>query len=120
MGFGEAISSAFANYFNFSGRATRPAYWYFILFYVIVAIVAAVIDATVLGAKGVGVLSGLFGLAALIPSLAVLVRRLHDTGRSGWFVLLGLIPLIGGIILLIWVCQRGEAVANRFGPPMTA
>ncbi len=104
-------------YAQFEGRARRKEYWFFVLFYLIVYIVLSVID-TALGllAGGVfGILSGIFWLATLIPAIAVAIRRLHDTDRSGWWVLLGLIPLVG-LVLLVFFVLPGTAGDNRFGP----
>jgi uncharacterized membrane protein YhaH (DUF805 family) len=111
MGFGEAIKSGFSNYVGFSGRAVRSEYWYWILFVIIAEIVTSIIDYAI----GAQVTTGLFGLVTFLPSLAVAIRRLHDTDRTGWWILLGLIPLIGWIILLIWYCSRGTPGPNRFG-----
>jgi uncharacterized membrane protein YhaH (DUF805 family) len=116
MGFGQAISSGFTNYVNFSGRATRPEYWYFILFLLIGGIVTATIDVLVFGATEIGPANVIFSLATLLPSLAVLIRRLHDIGRTGWWVLLSFIPIVGWIILIVWACQRGEPGPNAYGP----
>ena len=112
MGFGQAISSGFSNYVGFSGRACRSEYWYWILFYFIGAIVAEIIDAVL----GITAIYPLFSLAVLLPGIAVAVRRLHDLDRSGWWILLGLIPLVGAIILIIWYCMKGTTGPNRFGP----
>lgn len=106
-------------YADFSGRARRREYWYFILFYMLILIALMLVD-NLLGwfsvDAGIGALSGIFSLALLIPSLSVSVRRLHDTDRSGWWLLIGLIPLIGGIILLVFFVQDSTAGTNRFGP----
>jgi uncharacterized membrane protein YhaH (DUF805 family) len=112
MGFGQAISSGFSNYVNFAGRACRSEYWYWILFYFIGYVVTGLIDLAI----GYQVTTGLFGLAILLPSLAVTVRRLHDLDRTGWWIFLSLIPIIGWIILLIWYCTKGTEGPNRFGP----
>jgi len=119
MGFLEAVQSCFSKYVTFSGRALRSEFWFFTLFVVLGSLVAATLDAVLFGVRGEagGPVSLIFGLGILLPNLAVSVRRLHDTGRSGWFILLGLIPLIGIIILLIWFCQRGEDGPNAYGPP---
>jgi len=116
MGFGEAIQSGFRNYVGFSGRAARSEYWYWVLFAVLLAIVGRIIDYAVGFHAGAGIFSAIVGLAVILPDLAVGVRRLHDRDKSGWFLLLCLIPLIGSIILLVWFCQRGTSGANRFGP----
>jgi uncharacterized membrane protein YhaH (DUF805 family) len=118
MGFKEAISSGFQNYVGFSGRAARSEYWYWVLFIVLLSIVALLIDLTVFGfnTTGVNPISVIVSLATLLPNLAVSIRRLHDIDRVGWWVLLALIPLIGGIVLIVWACMRGTVGANRFGP----
>ena len=112
MGFGQAISAGFSNYVNFSGRACRSEYWYWILFIIIADIVAAIIDQ----ALGIQLVTGLFGLVTIIPNIAIAIRRLHDLDRTGWWILLGFIPLIGWIILLIWYVTKGTDGPNRFGP----
>jgi uncharacterized membrane protein YhaH (DUF805 family) len=112
MGFGQAISSGFSNYVNFSDRACRSEYWFWFLFVIIGDIVTVGIDAAI----GVQVTSALFGLAVLIPGIAIAVRRLHDLDRTGWWILLWFIPIVGWIILLIWFCTKGTDGPNRFGP----
>lgn len=106
-------------YADFNGRARRKEYWMFILFYIIFAIVAIILD-NILGLAmesiGYGPLYGLYTLAMFIPSLAVVVRRLHDTGKSGWMVLVSLIPLVGGIWLLVLMATEGNAGENEYGP----
>ena len=119
MNFFEAISSGFRNYVNFSGRAARSEYWYWTLFTAIAYIVAYIIDSVV--DPDTQVVTGLFALATIIPSIAIAVRRLHDLDRTGWWFLLGFIPLIGAIILLIWYATKGTDGPNRFGPdPLAA
>jgi uncharacterized membrane protein YhaH (DUF805 family) len=112
MSFGAAVSSVLTQYTGFSGRARRSEFWWYTLFtvgvYVVVGIVDAAMNTTLLGL--------IVGLGLLLPSLAVTVRRLHDTGRSGWWVLIGLIPLAGAIVLLVFECMDSEPGANRFGP----
>jgi len=106
-------------YAVFSGRARRKEYWFFTLFSVIISLILTFVDAA-MGFRdeksGWGPLSGLYSLAVLIPSLAVCVRRLHDTGRSGWWILISLIPCVGGIILLIFLIQDSEPGPNQYGP----
>jgi uncharacterized membrane protein YhaH (DUF805 family) len=107
------------NYAVFSGRARRMEYWMFVLFNIIILIVLALIDyltGTFSPRAGVGLLGGLYSLAVLIPSLAVTVRRLHDIGRTGWWILIGLIPVIGNIVLLIFMVLDSEPGANEYGP----
>lgn len=118
----------FRRYAEFSGRSRRKEYWMFVLFMVLVYFALAVV-LTVLGLSGdtEGSLFGagggvmliillLFGLAVIIPSIAVQVRRFHDQDKSGWFVLLNLIPYIGGIIVLVFMCLEGTKGPNRYGP----
>ncbi len=112
MNFGQAITSGFSNYVNFSDRAIRSAYWFWALFTTIGMLVTGGID----GVDGMTLAYPIFGLVTILPSLAVAVRRLHDLDRSGWWLLLALIPLIGSIVLLIWFCTRGTDGSNRFGP----
>jgi uncharacterized membrane protein YhaH (DUF805 family) len=112
MSFVEAIRSGFSNYVNFSSRALRSEYWYWVLFAVIGGIVTYIIDMAI----GIPITNTIFSLGTLLPGLAVAVRRLHDLDRSGWWILLSLIPLVGAIILIVWFCGKGTAGANRFGP----
>ena len=110
--------TALKNYAVFSGRSRRSEYWYFALFYVIFYVAATVVDVMIGSferSSGIGACTAILALALLIPSISVTVRRLHDTGRSGWWILIGLIPLVGGIILLVFMCQDGEPGVNRFG-----
>ena len=113
MGFTEAVKSGFANYANFSGRTRRSGYWYWTLFVVLTSVAANIIDG-VLGSAPL--FSAVVGLGLLLPGLAVAVRRLHDTNRSGWWILIGLIPLIGFIVLIVFYVQDSERTENRFGP----
>lgn len=109
------------NYAKFSGRARRAEYWWFALFVIIVSFVLGAIEAMIFGPGafapyGIGPIAGLFTLAILVPSIALTFRRLHDLDRSAWWVLLGLIPVIGTLVLLFWYVQRGTPGDNRFGP----
>jgi uncharacterized membrane protein YhaH (DUF805 family) len=111
--------NAMRRYVDFSGRSSRSEFWFFVLFYFIIAIIATVIDAVVLGsqmAQGIGILSGIVTLVHIIPSISVGVRRLHDTDRSGWWILIGLVPLIGAIWLIVLYCIDSTPGTNRFGP----
>jgi len=107
------------NYAVFNGRARRKEYWMFVLFNVIFAIAAMLVD-NLLGlasdAIGYGPIYGLYALATLIPGLAVGVRRLHDIGKSGWMLLIVLIPLVGAIWLLVLLATVGQSGANEYGP----
>ncbi|HEX3100771.1 MAG TPA: DUF805 domain-containing protein [Pyrinomonadaceae bacterium] len=106
-------------YAVFSGRASRKEYWMFVLFNVIFAVVAAILD-NVLGLAmkdvGYGPLYSLYALATFIPGLAVGVRRLHDIGKSGWYFLLAFIPCVGGIIVLVFMATAGDPGENEYGP----
>ena len=107
-------------YAEFSGRSRRKEYWMFILGVIIVAVVLSIIEG-ILGLTGMiggayGPLTTLFMLAILVPGIAVQVRRFHDQDKSGWFVLLGLIPILGGLIVLVFMCLEGTKGDNRFGP----
>jgi len=106
-------------YAVFNGRARREEYWMFFLFNLIITVVLIVIDlliGTFSPQTGVGLLEGLYSLAVLIPGVAVTVRRLHDTGRTGWWILIALIPFIGGIVLLIFMVLDSQPGTNRYGP----
>ncbi len=100
------------NYATFTGRARRKEYWYFVLVQFIILIVAQIIDA-ILGTEFV--FYAIVALALFIPSLAAAVRRLHDTGRSGWWFLIALIPLIGTILLIIWLASDTKQENNQWG-----
>ena len=103
---------AWKQYAVFSGRATRSEYWYFVLINVVAIVVLAIID----NALGIyPVFSGIYLLAVFVPSLALTIRRLHDTNRSGWWVLIGLIPLIGPIILIVFYAQDSFQGTTSFG-----
>lgn len=106
-------------YAVFEGRARRREYWFFVLFYILISVVLAVVD-RMLGTYdetyGMGALGALFCLGLLIPSIAVGARRLHDTGRSGWWLLVGFIPLIGVIVLLVFFVLDSQPGTNAYGP----
>jgi uncharacterized membrane protein YhaH (DUF805 family) len=104
--------SVLKKYAVFSGRASRSEFWFFQLFNVIALIVLAIVD-SVVGTRGI--LEGLYGLAVLLPSLSVIVRRLHDIGRSGWWFFIELVPAVGVIILIVFLCQDSQPVANQYG-----
>lgn len=106
MSFGDSISTCFNKYAEFVGRARRSEYWWFVLFGLIVSIVLSPLSTS---------LSLLASLALFVPSLAVAVRRLHDTGRSGWYLLISLIPLVGTIILIVWLATEGSPQPNQYG-----
>jgi uncharacterized membrane protein YhaH (DUF805 family) len=107
-------------YAEFSGRSQRKEYWMFFLFQIIVVVVLGIIEG-VLGLSGMvagayGPLTLLFWLAVLVPGIAVGIRRLHDTDRSGWWLLLAFVPLVGAIVLLVFFVSDGTHGPNRFGP----
>ncbi len=116
MGFQEAVTACLSKYVGFEGRAVRSEYWYWVLFIVIVTVVLNLVTAVLPGALGsiIGVLSGLFALGTFLPGLAVSVRRLHDVDRSGWFLLIAFIPLIGALVLIYFMVQPGTPGRNRF------
>jgi uncharacterized membrane protein YhaH (DUF805 family) len=123
MNFIEAVSSGLQNYVNFSGRAIRSEYWYWVLFVIILCGVFGAIDEWLYPGFQMGPFSWVnlaVVLASILPSLAVSVRRLHDIDRTGWWILIG-VTGIGTIVLIYWACLRGTLGPNRFGPdPMPA
>jgi uncharacterized membrane protein YhaH (DUF805 family) len=107
----ENFIDAFRNFANFSGRARRTQYWMFTLFVVMFSIAIAIVE-VFLGTMFIG---GLFSLAVLVPSISLAARRLHDTGRSGWWQLILLVPLIGFIVLIVFLVQDSKE-DNEYGP----
>ena len=99
------------NYANFSGRARRSEYWYYALCNFLIGLVLQVVDYFI----GFNLLGGIYGLAVLVPGLAVFVRRLHDVNKSGWFILLILLPVIGWIWLLVLLFTEGTVGPNQYG-----
>ncbi|WP_419706611.1 DUF805 domain-containing protein [Promicromonospora sp. NFX87] len=140
MSFIESIKTVLSNYAVFNGRARRSEYWWYTLAVTIVSTIlyvvlvvpglseytAATMDAAMTGSTTVPAMPGsltagyavlsIFNLALLLPGLGVTVRRLHDTDRSGFWVFLGLVPVVGGIILIVWEATAGTPGPNRFGP----
>lgn len=107
-------------YAEFSGRARRKEYWMFVLFNFIFSFIISIIDKAAglnIAVSGgeIGILSLIYSLFVLIPSLAVSVRRMHDIEKSGWMLLLGLIPVVGSIILLVLHCKAGTVGENKYG-----
>jgi len=114
----KSIKTCFSKYANFNGRASRSEYWWFQLFYLIVAFVAVIFDAMYIdNSQTMGPLELVTTLALLLPALAVTARRLHDVGRSGWWMLI-FITVIGMIPLLIWYISVGTKSKNKYGPPI--
>lgn len=110
---------ALKKYATFTGRSRRREYWFFTLFYLIITFALAFFDGltgTYDQASGLGLFSSVFVLAMFIPSISVAIRRLHDTDRSGWWLLISLIPLIGVIVLLVFVLMNGTSGDNQYGP----
>lgn len=104
-------------YADFTGRARRTEFWMFVLFSVIISIVLRLIDYAIFGnSSSGGPLGLLYSLAVLLPSIAVSARRLHDIGRSGWWQLIGIIPIIGWILVIVWFATPGRAEPNQWGP----
>ena len=110
MSFTEAVRTCLSKYTTFTGRARRPEYWWFVLFGIGIYIVAAILDAITKTPIFVIVAA----LALLLPSLAAAVRRLHDTSRSGWWYFISLVPLIGGIILLVFMASDSTPGPNQY------
>lgn len=111
--------SVLKKYAVFSGRARRKEYWMFALINTLISILLLVVDisiGTFSRDLGLGLLNGLYGLAILVPAIAVGVRRLHDTGRTGWWVFLALIPCVGPIVLIVFMVMEGDPDSNAYGP----
>lgn len=104
------------NYATFSGRARRKEYWYFILVQFALVILAVILDYIIFDSP-MALFYAVVAFGLLIPGLAVLFRRLHDTGRSGWWMWISLIPLIGSIILLVFLVSDTKQETNQWGPP---
>jgi len=104
-------------YADFSGRATRQQFWMFALVYMLIYIALGFVDAALgFGMESLGPLSTLFWLVTLVPALAIGARRLHDTNKTGWMQLIGLIPVIGWIIVIVLMALKGDANENQYGP----
>ena len=139
MGAGQAVKSVFSKYATFRGRATRSEFWWYYLFLVVVGLILFAIDSltgltygsstmtindTIYDVQGAGILSSIFWLVTLLPTLAVMARRLHDAGHSGlwiiWGYLLAFVCLIGVVILIVFWCQRSEPGDTKYGPQPAA
>ncbi|HIG20511.1 MAG TPA: DUF805 domain-containing protein [Candidatus Poseidoniales archaeon] len=129
MGFIDSVKSVLMNNFaNFEGRASRSEYWWFFLFTFLISFPLGIIDGIMLVVMDVPMdsvlwaitpMSTLFQLAVMIPQLALGVRRMHDLGKSGWMLLIGLIPCVGIILLIVWTASDGEPHDNAYGPVPT-
>lgn len=123
MSFGEAVKSFWSHYATFKGRARRSEYWFIQLFLIVTNLTVAAIDLALMGgdvdrfmANGGGGIVGLIWIfVSIVPALAVLVRRLHDTDKSGWWVLLGLVPFVGGVVLFVFTVLDSTAGENKHG-----
>ncbi|MGI9365621.1 MAG: DUF805 domain-containing protein [Rhizobiaceae bacterium] len=124
MNMQQSVRTVLSKYATFEGRAPRSEYWWWVLFFFILSALARFVDAILIGpllgfdafAENAGQPLGLLiGLALLLPSIAVSCRRLHDIGRSGWWLLIGLVPLIGGLVLLYWYVQPSDPNSNEYG-----
>ena len=107
MTFSQSIQTCFSKYADFNGRAKRPEYWWFFLFLFLLGAAVSIVSE---------VLNAIISLATILPCLAAGARRLHDTNRSGWWQLLWIIPVIGWIVVIVFLAQEGETTDNRFGP----
>ena len=123
MGFGEAVKSFWSNYSTFKGRSRRSENWWIQLFLVLTNLAVAAIDLALMNGDidrfiangGGGIVGLLWILVTIVPALAVLVRRLHDTGKSGWWVLIGLVPFLGTVVLFVFSLLDSDAAENKYG-----
>jgi len=110
--------TAMKSYATFRGRASRAEFWQYTVSVSVIVFVALVIDSAFISGPNSKELpfAGLVVLAHVLPSMAVAVRRLHDVDRSGWFLLINIVPLVGFVLLLVWACEAGTRGANQYGP----
>jgi uncharacterized membrane protein YhaH (DUF805 family) len=126
MSFAEAVKSFWSRYTMFKGRSRRSEYWFIQLFLILTNLAAAAIDLALMNGDvdrfiangGGGILGLIWILVTILPALAVLVRRLHDTNRSGWWALIGLVPLVGGVVLFVFSVLDSTAGENQYGTPV--
>lgn len=115
LNYNEAIKRALTvNYLNFEGRSSRSELWWYVLF--IFLINFGLLLLSTISPVLPAILMGIFTIGTLLPTLSIIVRRLHDIGKSGWTILIGLIPIVGGILLLIWYCKESDPRQNEYGP----
>lgn len=117
VSFSQAVRMAFDSYCRFQGRSSRSEYWWWVLFVAILSFCIGIIEG-ILGFSmtAVRTTSGILSLGLLLPGLGLSVRRLHDIGKSGWWILLGLIPVVGAIVLIIWFARNSQMQDNQYGP----
>lgn len=108
-----SVKTCINKFADFNGRASRSEFWWFML----VVFVGSIVVDVVTSALGLGLLSLIYSLAVLVPCISVSARRLHDIDKSGWWQLIGLIPVVGWIIVIIWYAKEGSTIENRFGAP---
>jgi len=120
VSFVESFSLFFKNYVDFKGRSARGAFWWWVLWSVLIGVVLGIADGIIVGFdSGIDPLSNLFSLATLIPGIALTVRRLHDVGKSGWWILLAF-TIIGLLLLLFWYIQPADEGTNKYGDDVEA
>lgn len=117
VSFSQAVRMAFDSYCRFQGRSSRSEYWWWVLFCSILGFCIGIVE-SILGFSmtAVQATSGILSLVLLLPGLGLSVRRLHDIGKSGWWILLGLIPMVGAIVLIIWFARNSQMQDNQYGP----
>jgi uncharacterized membrane protein YhaH (DUF805 family) len=113
MNFGESITTCMGKYVTFSGRASRSEFWWFYLFTVLISWGATLVEAAMFGVGAMGILSGIASLVFVLPSLAASSRRLHDIGKSGWWLLIAL-TVVGIILLIVWWASDTKPAGDRF------
>lgn len=110
MNFVDSVKTVYGNYANFSGRARRSEYWWWFLFQIVIALVLLLVEGGTTGILGI-----IWSLANLVPGIAVGVRRLHDLDKTGWWLLIALVPFVGAILLIYWFASEGTRQSNQYG-----
>lgn len=117
VSFSQAVRMAFDSYCRFQGRSSRSEYWWWVLFTFILGSALSLLELLLgFSSTAAQATNGLLSLALLLPGLGLSVRRLHDINKSGWWILLGLIPVVGAIVLIIWFAQNSQMQDNQYGP----
>lgn len=117
VSFSQAVRMAFDSYCRFQGRSSRSEYWWWVLFTFILGSALSLLELLLgFSPTAAQATNGLLSLALLLPGLGLSVRRLHDINKSGWWILLGLIPVVGAIVLIIWFAQNSQMQENQYGP----